>query len=244
MFFRASMLQSSLCCSPHPKRSLETIAPASACRSAQKIQMQPCRKHRQRRTWWVELPERAMKHFMSHSTTSFVLDLPGQDIGSSASKGGMFRLKGSSYPWDAVRLVACYRLAISCCKHRSSSRISSSSIRTECAASERSETRLASKPALPARCAIKFYEKLGFMTQPVCHQVGVFQEIPNSGIYRNMLLIRPITRRVPSPRFATLALKCSFIFPYSSNIVLPQLCFCSQRFRQSIEIPAAWTRNN
>ena len=97
------------------------------------------------------------------------------------------------------------------------SRSSINSIRTECAVSEPSETRLASKPALPARCAIKFYEKLGFMTQPVCHQAGVSQEIPNSDIYRNMLLIRPITRQVPHLDVIPVS-KSSFIIPYSSYI--------------------------
>ncbi|CAE7371551.1 unnamed protein product, partial [Symbiodinium necroappetens] len=51
----------------------------------------------------------------------------------------MFRPKGSSYPWDAVR------------------------------------------------CAIKFYEKLGFMTQPVCHQATLARHSPPAELRKKLV---------------------------------------------------------
>ncbi|CAE7304301.1 unnamed protein product [Symbiodinium sp. CCMP2456] len=85
----------------------------------------------------AQIPVRDVRRSPNSAGSMIVLNC--EDIGSSASKGGMFRPKGSSYPWDAVR------------------------------------------------CAIKFYEKLGFMTQPVCHQATLARHSPPAELRKKLV---------------------------------------------------------
>lgn len=85
----------------------------------------------------AQIPVREVRRSPNSAGSMIVLNC--EDIGSSASKGGMFRPKGSSYPWDAVR------------------------------------------------CAIKFYEKLGFMTQPVCHQATLARHSPPAELRKKLV---------------------------------------------------------